>query len=66
MCPRSSKNTFTLAATGLVDDIIPIDVKKLQRVISRQIAVERELVEAFDALQEDQKDLVKKFFKVLG
>lgn len=52
--------------TGLVDDIIPIDVKKLQRVISRQIAVERELVEAFDALQEDQKDLVKKFFKVLG
>ena len=52
--------------TGLVDDIIPIDVKKLQRVISRQIAVERELVEAYDALQEDQKDLVKKFFKVLG
>jgi hypothetical protein len=52
--------------TGLVDNIIPIDVKKLQRVISRQIVVERELVEAFDALQEDQKDLVKKFFKVLG
>ena len=60
------KEYIHACCTGLVDDIIPIDVKKLQRVISRQIVVERELVEAFDALQEDQKDLVKKFFKVLG
>jgi hypothetical protein len=60
------KEYIHACCTGLVDDITPIDVKKLQRVISRQIAVERELVEAFDALQEDQKDLVKKFFKVLG
>jgi hypothetical protein len=60
------KEYIHACCTGLVDDITPIDVKKLQCVISRQIAVERELVEAFDALQEDQKDLVKKFFKVLG
>jgi len=60
------KEYIHACCTGLVDDIIPIDVKKLQHIISRQIAVERELVEAFDALQEDQKDLVKKFFKVLG
>lgn len=53
-------------STGLVDNIIPMDVKKLKHVISKQIAVERELLEAFDALQEDQRELVKKFLKVLG
>jgi hypothetical protein len=53
-------------STGLVENIIPIDVKKLQYVISKQIAIERELVEAFDTLQEDQKDLIKKFFKIVG
>jgi hypothetical protein len=51
---------------GLVENIIPIDVKKLQYVISKQIAIERELVEAFDTLQEDQKELIKKFFKIVG
>lgn len=51
---------------GLVENIIPIDVKKLQYVVSKQIAVERELVEAFDTLQEDQKELIKKFFKIVG
>jgi hypothetical protein len=53
-------------STGLVENIIPIDVKKLQYVISKQIAIERELVEAFDTLQEDQKELIKKFFKIVG
>jgi hypothetical protein len=53
-------------STGLVDNIIPMDVKKLKHVISKRIAVERELLEAFDALQEDQRELVKKFLKVLG
>lgn len=53
-------------STGLVDNIIPMDVKKLKHVISKQIAVERELLEAFDALREDQRELVKKFLKVLG
>lgn len=53
-------------STGLVENIIPIDVKKLQYVISKQIAIEREFVEAFDTLQEDQKELIKKFFKIVG
>jgi hypothetical protein len=51
---------------GQVENIIPINVKKLQYVISKQIAIERELVEAFDILQEDQKELIKKFFKIVG
>jgi len=53
-------------STGLVENIIPIDVKKLQYVISKQIAIERELVEAFDTLQDDQKELIKMFFKIVG
>ncbi|MBV9179106.1 MAG: hypothetical protein JO327_00435 [Nitrososphaeraceae archaeon] len=53
-------------STGQVENIIPIDVKKLQYVISKQIAIEREFVEAFDTLQEGQKDLIKKFFKIVG
>jgi hypothetical protein len=53
-------------STGQVENIIPINVKKLQYVISKQIAIERELVEAFDILQEDQKELIKKFFKIVG
>jgi hypothetical protein len=51
---------------GLVENILPIEFKKLQQVISKQIAIERELVEAFDMLQEDQKQLVKKFFRIVG
>lgn len=53
-------------STGQVENIVPINVKKLQYVISKQIAIERELVEAFDILQEDQKELIKKFFKIVG
>jgi hypothetical protein len=53
-------------STGQVENIIPINVKKLRYVISKQIAIERELVEAFDILQEDQKELIKKFFKIVG
>jgi len=52
-------------STGAIDSIAPLDSKKLKSVISRQIMVEKELVEAFMSMQQDNKDLVKNFFKVL-
>jgi hypothetical protein len=35
-------------------------------VISKQIAIERELIEAFNGLQLDQKELVRKFFNAIS
>ena len=51
---------------GLIENLTPIDDKKLRHVISKQITVERELVGAFDILQEDQKETVRNFFKVIS
>ncbi|MDQ3873045.1 MAG: hypothetical protein M3258_05475 [Thermoproteota archaeon] len=52
-------------STGAIDSISPLDMNKLRSVITKQITVEKELVEAFMTMQQDQKELVKSFFKVL-
>ena len=52
-------------STGAIDSIAPLDIKKLRLVIAKQIAVEKELVEAIITIQQDQKELVRSFFKVL-
>ena len=52
-------------STGMIDSIAPLDAKKLKSVIAKQIAVEKELVEAFISMPQDQKDLARNFFKVL-
>jgi hypothetical protein len=51
---------------GLIENLTPMDVKKLRYVISKEITVERELVGAFDILQEDQKETIRNFFKVIS
>ncbi|MBD0359807.1 MAG: hypothetical protein ICV56_03735 [Nitrososphaeraceae archaeon] len=53
-------------STGLIDKITPLDSKKLQSVISKQIVMERELIEALIGLQPDQKELVRGFLKVIS
>ncbi len=52
-------------STGATDTIAPLDAKKLRSVIAKQIIVEKELVEAFIAMPQDNKELVRNFFKVL-
>ncbi len=52
-------------STGTIDSIAPLDIKKLKSVISKQIIVEKELVEAVITMQQDQRELVTNFFKVL-
>ena len=50
---------------GAIYSIAPLDAKKLRSVIAKQITVENELVEAFATMQQENKDLVRNFFKVL-
>jgi hypothetical protein len=51
---------------GAINSIAPLETKKLRTVIAKQIAIEKELVEAFSVFQSDQKDLARNFFKVLS
>ena len=53
-------------SSGLIDSISPIDIKKFQSVVSKQITVESQLIEAFYKLQPDQKDLIRVFFKTIS
>jgi hypothetical protein len=50
---------------GMIDSIAPLDAKKLRSVISQNISVEKELVEAVIAMKESQRELVRDFFKTL-
>ncbi|HZT34431.1 MAG TPA: hypothetical protein VFA15_00815, partial [Nitrososphaera sp.] len=52
-------------STGLISSIAPLETKKLRSVIAKEIAVEKELVEAFSAFSGEQKDLARNFFKVM-
>ena len=51
---------------GLIDNITPLDIKKLRAVISRQVRIEKELIEAFIRMENGQRDIVKKFFSEIG
>jgi hypothetical protein len=51
---------------GLIDNITPLDIKKLQTVISKQARVEKELIEAFIRMENGQRDIVKNFFSEIG
>jgi hypothetical protein len=51
---------------GLIDNITPLNIKKLRAVISKQVRVEKELIEAFIRMENGQKDIVKKFFSEIG
>lgn len=51
---------------GLIDNITPLDIIKLRAVISKQVHVEKELIEAFIRMENGQRDIVKKFFSEIG
>jgi hypothetical protein len=51
---------------GLIDNITPLDIKKLRAVISKQVHVEKELIEAFIRMENGQRDIVKNFFSEIG
>jgi hypothetical protein len=52
-------------STGQISNLEPIDAAKLRSVIAKEIAIEKELVEAFVKMPQDQQETVRTFFKVL-
>jgi hypothetical protein len=50
---------------GLVNSIIPMNVENFRSVISDQIGVERELLDAFVNSNEDQQSLIRNFMTLL-
>lgn len=52
-------------SSGSINSITPLDAKRLKPVIAKQIAIEKELIEAFIGFQQDQRDLVRNFFKIM-
>lgn len=52
--------------TGEIDNIIPITIDKFRSVLKEQISIEREFIESYDALSQNQKVLLKDFFKIIS
>ncbi|MGI0001079.1 MAG: hypothetical protein ACRD6Q_07620, partial [Nitrososphaeraceae archaeon] len=50
---------------GVVDSIIPMNVKNFRSVISEHIGVEKELLEAFVNSSEDKQNLIMDFMRIL-
>jgi hypothetical protein len=53
-------------STGEIDAITPITIDKLRSLIKEQISIEREFIESYDGLSQNQKQLLKDFFKIMS
>jgi len=53
-------------STGEIDTITPITIDKFRSVIKEQICIEREFIESYDVLSQNQKQLLKDFFKTMS
>ena len=52
--------------TGEIDNITPITIDKFRSVLKEQISIEREFIESYDVLSQNQKLLLKDFFKIIS
>ena len=53
-------------SSGLIDNIAPLDIEKLRGVISKQASIEKELIEAFIRMENNQREVVERFFSEIG
>ncbi|MDW0246901.1 MAG: hypothetical protein QOB17_05745 [Nitrososphaeraceae archaeon] len=53
-------------STGEIDNITPITIDKFRSVLKEQISIEREFIESYDVLSQNQKVLLKDFFKIIS
>ena len=53
-------------SSGLIDNITPLDIEKLRTIISEQVGIEKELIEAYIKMENDQREVVKTFFSEIG
>lgn len=52
--------------TGKIDTITPITIDKFRSVLKEQISIEKEFIESYDVLSQNQKLLLKDFFKIIS
>ena len=53
-------------SSGLIDNITPLDIEKLRTIISEQVGIEKELIEAYIKMENDQREVVRTFFSEIG
>ena len=60
-------NTYVYAyTTGEIDTITPITIEKFRSVLKEQIFIEKEFIESYDSLSQNQRELLKDFFKIIS
>jgi hypothetical protein len=52
--------------TGEIDTITPITIEKFRSVLKEQVFIEKEFIESYDNLSQNQKELLKDFFKIIS
>jgi hypothetical protein len=52
-------------SSGSINNITPLDIKKVRSVIANHMTVEKELVETVIAMQPGQIEAITNFFEVL-
>ncbi len=52
-------------SSGSINNITPLDIKKMRSVIANHMTVEKELVETVIAMQPGQRETITNFFEVL-
>jgi hypothetical protein len=53
-------------STGIIDSATPINIDKIKSVIHEQIAIEKELIEAYETIDNEQRELIRNFLNVMG
>jgi len=53
-------------SSGLIDKITPLDIEKLRTIISEQVGIEKELIEAYIRMENDQREVLETFFSEIG
>jgi hypothetical protein len=53
-------------SSGLIDKITPLDIEKLRIIISEQVGIEKELIEAYIRMENDQREVLEAFFSEIG
>jgi hypothetical protein len=60
-------STYIYAYTnGEIDALTPITIEKFRSVLKEQVFVEKEFIESYDSLSQNQKELLKDFFKIIS
>ena len=60
-------STYIYAYTnGEIDALTPITIEKFRSVLKEQVFVEKEFIESYDSLSQNQKELLKDFLKIIS